>query len=88
MLWGCFSVKVTGQLICIKVRMHRETLDKKLTPSVRALEMKGVWILGILKVLKCHNQSPNFNPIENSLRELKVFVGRGRGMILNDQAMT
>ncbi|KAK3531747.1 hypothetical protein QTP70_027293, partial [Hemibagrus guttatus] len=48
MLWGCFSAKGPGRLICVKERtngaMYREILSKNLLPSARALEMKRGWV--------------------------------------------
>uniref|UniRef100_A0A803JIR7 Transposase Tc1-like domain-containing protein n=1 Tax=Xenopus tropicalis TaxID=8364 RepID=A0A803JIR7_XENTR len=48
MLWGCFSVKGTEQLHCIKERMneamHCEILSNNLIPSVRALKMGRGWV--------------------------------------------
>ncbi len=44
MLWGCFSAKGPGRLICVKERMngamYREILSENLLPSARALKMK------------------------------------------------
>ncbi len=48
MLWGCFSAKGPGRLICVKERMnggiYRETLSENLLPSARALKMKHGWV--------------------------------------------
>ncbi len=48
MLWGCFSAKGPGRLICVKERMngamYREILSENLLPSVRALKMKHGWV--------------------------------------------
>ncbi len=48
MLWGCFSAKGPGRLICVKERMngamYREILSENLLPSARALKMKRGWI--------------------------------------------
>ncbi|KAK3572988.1 hypothetical protein QTP86_011828 [Hemibagrus guttatus] len=48
MLWGCFSAKGPGRLICVKERMkgamYREILSKNLLPSARALKMKRGWV--------------------------------------------
>jgi len=48
MLWGCFSAKGTGKLICAEGRMngvmYSEILSHNLHPSVRALKMKRGWI--------------------------------------------
>ncbi len=47
MLWGCFSAKGPGRLICVKERMngamYREILSENLLPSARALKMK-LWL--------------------------------------------
>ncbi len=47
MLWGCFSAKGPGRLICVKERMngamYREILSENLLPSARALKMKRGW---------------------------------------------
>ncbi len=47
MLWGCFSAKRPGRLICVKERMngamYREILSENL-PSARALKMKRGWV--------------------------------------------
>ncbi|KAK6318935.1 hypothetical protein J4Q44_G00101460 [Coregonus suidteri] len=47
-LWGCFSVKGTGQLHRIEGRMdgamYREILANNLLPSVRALKMGRGWV--------------------------------------------
>uniref|UniRef100_A0A8C7M569 Tc1-like transposase DDE domain-containing protein n=1 Tax=Oncorhynchus mykiss TaxID=8022 RepID=A0A8C7M569_ONCMY len=44
MLWGCFSAKGPGRLLCVKERMngamYREILSENLLPSARALKMK------------------------------------------------
>ncbi|KAJ0006088.1 hypothetical protein NQD34_013361 [Periophthalmus magnuspinnatus] len=44
MLWGCFSAKGPGRLICVKERMngakYHEILSENLLPSVRTLKMK------------------------------------------------
>ncbi len=44
MLWGCFSAKGPGRLICVKERMNGamycEILSENLLPSARALKMK------------------------------------------------
>ncbi len=48
MLWGCFSAKGPGQLICVKERMngamYREILSENLLLSARALKMKRGWV--------------------------------------------
>ncbi len=48
MLWGCFSAKGPGQLICVKERMngamYRDILSENLLPSARALKMKRGWV--------------------------------------------
>ncbi len=48
MLWGCFSAKGTGRLICVKERMngamYREILSENLLSSARALKMKCGWV--------------------------------------------
>ncbi len=48
MLWGCFSAKGPGRLICVKERMngamYREILSENLLPSARALKMKRDWV--------------------------------------------
>ncbi len=48
MLWGCFSAKGPGRLICVKERMngamYREILSENLLPSARALNMKRGWV--------------------------------------------
>ncbi len=48
MLWGCFSAKGPGRLICVKERMngaiYRELLSENLLPSARALKMKRGWV--------------------------------------------
>ncbi|KAJ4940522.1 hypothetical protein JOQ06_026820 [Pogonophryne albipinna] len=48
MLWGCFSAKGPGRLICVKERisgaMYREILSDNLLPSARALKMKRGWV--------------------------------------------
>ncbi len=48
MLWGCFSAKEPGRLICVKERMngamYREILSENLLPSARALKMKRGWV--------------------------------------------
>ncbi len=48
MLWGCFSAKGPGRLICVKERMngamYREILCENLLPSARALKMKRGWV--------------------------------------------
>ncbi|KAK3510621.1 hypothetical protein QTP70_011880 [Hemibagrus guttatus] len=48
MLWGCFSAKGPGRLICVKERMNGamycEILRKNLLPSARALKMKHGWV--------------------------------------------
>ncbi len=48
MLWGCFSAKRPGRLICVKERMngamYREILCENLLPSARALKMKRGWV--------------------------------------------
>ncbi|KAK3569735.1 hypothetical protein QTP86_004057 [Hemibagrus guttatus] len=48
MLWGCFSAKGPGRLICVKERMngamYREILSKNILPSARALKMKRGWV--------------------------------------------
>ncbi len=48
MLWGCFSAKGAGRLICVKERMngamYREILSENLLPSARALKMKRGWV--------------------------------------------
>ncbi len=48
MLWGCFSAKGPGRLICVKERMngamYREILSENLVPSARALKMKRGWV--------------------------------------------
>ncbi len=47
MLWGCFSAKGPGRLICVKERMngimYHEILSENL-PSARALKMKRGWV--------------------------------------------
>ncbi len=48
MLWGCFSAKGLGRLICVKERMngamYSEILSENLLPSARALKMKRGWV--------------------------------------------
>ncbi len=48
MLWGCFSAKGPGRLICVKERMngamYRDILSENLLPSARALKMKRGWV--------------------------------------------
>ncbi len=48
MLWGCFSAKGPGRLICVKERMngamYHEILSENLLPSARALKMKHGWV--------------------------------------------
>ncbi len=48
MLWGCFSAKGPGRLICVKERMngamYHEILRSNLLPSARALKMKRGWV--------------------------------------------
>ncbi len=48
MLWGCFSAKGPGRLICVKERMngamYREILSENLLPSARVLKMKRGWV--------------------------------------------
>ncbi len=48
MLWGCFSAKGPGRLICVKERMngamYREILSENLLTSARALKMKRGWV--------------------------------------------
>ncbi len=48
MLWGCFSAKESGRLICVKERMNGamycEILSENLLPSARALKMKCGWV--------------------------------------------
>ncbi len=48
MLWGCFSAKGPGRLICVKERMngamYREILSENLLLSARALKMKHGWV--------------------------------------------
>ncbi len=48
MLWGCFSAKGPGRLICVKERMNGamycEILSGNLLPSARALKMKHGWV--------------------------------------------
>ncbi len=48
LLWGCFSAKGPGRLICVKERMngamYREILSENLLPSARALKMKRGWV--------------------------------------------
>ncbi len=48
MLWGCFSAKGPGRLICVKERMngamYREILSENLLPSARALKLKRGWV--------------------------------------------
>ncbi len=55
MLWGCFSAKGPGRLICVKERMngamYREILSENLLPSARALKMKRGWVFQ-------HNNDP------------------------------
>ncbi len=56
MLWGCFSAKGPGRLICVKERMngamYREILSENLIPSARALKMKCGWVFQ-------HDNDPN-----------------------------
>ena len=55
-LWGCFSAKGPGRLICIKERMnggmYRELLSDILLPSARALKMIRGWVVQ-------HDNDPN-----------------------------
>ncbi len=48
MLWGCFSAKGPGRLICVKERMngamYHEILSENLLPSARVLKMKRGWV--------------------------------------------
>ncbi len=47
MLWGCFSAKRPGRLICVETMngaMYREILSENLLPSVRALKMIRGWV--------------------------------------------
>ncbi len=48
MLWGCFSAKGPGRLICVKERMNGamycEILSENLLPSAKALKMKRGWV--------------------------------------------
>ncbi len=48
MLWGCFSAKGPGRLICVMERMngamYRDILSENLLPSARALKMKRGWV--------------------------------------------
>ncbi len=48
MLWGCFSAKGPGRLICVKERMngamYRDILSENLLPLARALKMKRGWV--------------------------------------------
>ncbi|XP_057673496.1 ras-related protein Rab-40C isoform X1 [Corythoichthys intestinalis] len=48
MLWGCFSAKGPGRLICVKERingtMYREILSENLFPSAWALKMRRGWV--------------------------------------------
>ncbi len=59
MLWGCFSAKGPGRLICVKERMngamYREILSENLLPSARALKMKRGWVFQ-------HDNDPKHTP--------------------------
>ncbi len=83
MLWGCFSAKGPGRLICVKERMngamYREILSENLLPSARALKMKRGWVFqhdNDPKHTARANTPPDLNPIENLWRELKVRVAQ------------
>ncbi len=63
MLWGCFSAKGPGRLICVKERMngamYREILRENLLPSARALKMKRGSVFQ-------HDNDPNTPPGQRS----------------------
>ncbi len=65
MLWGCFSAKGPGRLICVKERMngvmYREILSENLLPSARALKMKRGWVFQ-------HDNDPKHTPQGEILR--------------------
>ncbi|KAI4903142.1 hypothetical protein NFI96_006458, partial [Prochilodus magdalenae] len=48
MLWGCFSAKGPGRLVCVHERMNGamycEILGANLLPSARAMKMKRGWV--------------------------------------------
>ncbi len=74
MLWGCFSAKGPGRLICVKERMngamYREILSENLLPSARALKMKRGWVFQ-------HDNDP-----KHTARAMKEWLRKKHFMVL------
>ncbi len=74
MLWGCFSAKGPGRLICVKKRMigamYCEILSENLLPSARALKMKRGWVFQ-------HDNDP-----KHTARAMKEWLRKKHFMVL------
>ena len=68
MLWGCFSAKGTGRLVCIDDKMKRaiycDILVKNLLPSVREFKIKPDCVFSMKTIQSTQLRKPRSGSVK------------------------